>query len=276
MSIFRHLDYRTAIFEKIKNSKVEGKPWSNSGLADSIGVQRGYITRVFKKEAHLNTDQLFLTTKYLDLPVAEVEFLFLLLEFSRSIVQERKKNLLRQIKEIQSRHRDTRKHLKTEMIHALEVTEYNRYYLDPYGPIIHIFLSLPKYASDPSLLIRHLNITEMRLQKTIQLLEELHIIRWNQTKKTYELLKDHIQLVADSPFNLPYQLFQRNNAIQKIQSQTHEDRFIFSVTFSANNKTKDEIHEEFLKFLKKVEALVKETTPQDVFQMNFDLFGWTS
>lgn len=275
MSIFRYIDYREAVSDLIKNSKKSQESWSFSNLAQAARIQKAYVTRVFKKNAHLNTDQLFLVCKYLKLSPEETDFLFLLLEYSRSVVSERKKELLLKIKGIQSMHRDTRKHLKTEMVNTKETDQYNRYYLDPYAPLVHIFLSLPQYASNPLQIVRNLNVTEKRLQQTLNLLERQQIVKWDQSKKAYKLIKDHIQLTAESPFNLPYQIFQRNNAIQKIQNQTHEERFTFSVAFSANSKTKDDIHEEFLKFLKKVEALVKDTSPHEVFQINFDLFGWT-
>lgn len=201
--------------------------------------------------------------------------MFLLLEYSRSIVSIRKKELQKKIKNIQTQHRDTRRHLKADMINPLETDENNKYYLDPLAPLVHIFLSIPSYSKKPQTPKEKLNISEIRLNKTLQTLETLKIIRWKQEDKCYVIMRDQMQLVAESSLNTAYQIFQRNNTIQKIQGQSIDERFIFSVTFSAEEKTKNEIHDEFLKFLRRVENLVKGSTPTDVYQINFDLFGWS-
>ncbi len=274
MNVFRYGDYREVIQEKVKASKKEGHEVHFSKLAADTRIQRAYISRVLKKEAHFNADQLYLTSRFLKFTKEETDYLLLLLDSQRSVVSERKKELQKQIKEIQMRHRDTRKHLKAEAVHPLAAEDYQKYFLDPYAPLVHVFLSLPYYAQNPEQIALRTHISETHFKATLSTLQDLRLIQWEVGTKSYRLIKDHLQLVADSPLNIPYQLFQRTHAIQKLQSHTTEERFVFSVTFSANEKTKNDIHEEFLKFLRKTEALVRETTPTEVFQMNFDLFGW--
>jgi len=274
MNIFRLSDYRDVIAAKIEDSKKMETKLSFSELADAIQVQKAYITRVLKKDGHLNTDQLYLTCEYFSFNPEETKYMGLLLEFNRSILPARRKELQRQISDIQAIHRDTRKHLKAQIISPLNLDEYNRYYLDPLAPLVHTFLSIPTFAKSIKAIAAKLNISEKRIKTTIQTLESLKIIKWNSVGGSYQVLRDHMQLAGDSPLNLPYQVFQRTNALHKIQTQSLEDRFVFSVAFSADEKGKTEIHEEFLKFLKKAETVVRDSQPSDIYQMNFDLFGW--
>ena len=53
-----------------------------------------------------------------------------------------------------------------------------------------------------------------------------------------------------------------------------DQRCAYSVTFSAEERIRARIHEAFLKFLREVEPLVRESPAQEVYQMNFDLFPW--
>jgi hypothetical protein len=66
----------------------------------------------------------------------------------------------------------------------------------------------------------------------------------------------------------------RLQTLQQIKRLDADERFLFSVTFSGNEATQAALHEEFLKFLRKAEAIVKDAPPEGVFQMNFDLFPW--
>ena len=274
MSVFRYNDYRDAIAGQIEISKKSEKKLSYSDMAENIRVQKGYVTRVFKKEAHFSSDQLFLACEYLNLNNEESNYLMLLLELGRSALAQRKKELQKQINDIQRTHRDTRKHLKADMLNPIGLDDYNRYYLDPMVPLVHTFLSVPAFSRNLKIVATKLGISEKRLKSIVKTLEDLQIVKLDSASGAYLIIRDHMQLVADSPLNLPYQIFQRTNAINKIQTQNIEDRFVFSVAFSADQKTKNEIHEAFLKFLRKAETLVKEGSPTDIYQMNFDLFGW--
>ncbi|MCC7403406.1 MAG: TIGR02147 family protein [Bdellovibrionales bacterium] len=274
MSVFRFLDYRDAISEIISESKSGLRPFSFSGLADAAQVQKPYVTRVFKKEAHFNSDQLFLIADYLGLNQEEADYLMILLEFGRSSLSSRKKSIRKTIHDLQAKHLDTRKHLAAEMVDTATRDEHLAYYLDPMAPLVHAFLSVPRYAREPKLIGARLGLSEKRLAAVIEILTSLKIIKSSGPNKGVQIIRDHMQLVSNSPATLPYQIFQRTNAIHQIQTQSLQDRFIFSVAFSADENTKTEIHEAFLKFLRKAEALVKASQPTEIYQMNFDLFGW--
>jgi hypothetical protein len=46
------------------------------------------------------------------------------------------------------------------------------------------------------------------------------------------------------------------------------------VTFSADEKTRLQIHDRFLEFIRDIEDLVKMAPSENVYQLGFDLFPW--
>lgn len=276
MSIFLHLDYRKAISDVIGQKRKDDSSWSLTNLAAALRVQKTYISRVLKENAHLNQDQVYLAGKFLKLDQEELEYLFLLLEFNRSVVSDRKKELLGLIHNIQSKHQNTRRHLKAQIIEPQTGDKYTSYYLDPLAPLVHNYLSIPRYSKSPALIAPKLNITEGQLKNITSLLEGLEIIRWDDRSKSFRILKDHLQLASDSPLCLPYQILFRIQTLLQIKKLSPDERFNFAVTFTGNETARKALHEEFLKFLRKAESIVKEAPSERVYQMNFDLFPWDS
>lgn len=274
MSIFKYKDYQSALSDIIKNSKKSENRVNFSDLAQAMRVQKTYVTRVLKHKAHFSSDQLHLCCEYLKLSPEETHFIFLLLEHGRSNLASRRKQLYQQIREIQVEAQNTRKHLGAQMIEPKNEEGYSRYYLDPFVPLIHMFLNIETFAKSPQLICARIHISESRLKAAIKIMEDLKILTWDSLSSSYKILQNHIQLVSNSPLNLPFQIFQRNNTIQRIQSQNPDGQVNVSVNFSADEATKILIHENFLKFLKSTEALVQNAPSEEVYQLNFDLFGW--
>lgn len=54
-----------------------------------------------------------------------------------------------------------------------------------------------------------------------------------------------------------------------------EKSYNFSVIFSANPRTKQKVQTAFLDFLKLAQEMVGKAKTEEVYQMNFDLLGWS-
>jgi hypothetical protein len=63
--------------------------------------------------------------------------------------------------------------------------------------------------------------------------------------------------------------------LHRLHSDTREDDYSFSVTFSGDRATRNWLQQEFLALLSRAEAKVKKAKNEEVYQMNFDLFSWT-
>ncbi len=52
------------------------------------------------------------------------------------------------------------------------------------------------------------------------------------------------------------------------------DKYNFTVSFTANEEAKEKIRLEFLKMLNFIEKAVTQAPSEKLYQMNFDLFKW--
>ena len=66
---------------------------------------------------------------------------------------------------------------------------------------------------------------------------------------------------------------QKMKSIELIQKLKAEQKYNFSVIFSATPEVKKEIQENFFKFLKQCQASVQDAKSQELYQLNFDLFS---
>lgn len=274
MNIFRYKDYREAISALLANYKEAGKDVSSTGLADAIQVQKTYVSRVLKGNAHFNSDQLFGACQYLELTDSEWEYLFLLLEYDRSVHQARRKILLGQIHEKQNEKKDVRKHYEAKFVEKGQEEPYFEYYLDPYLPLIHMFLTLPQYRQSPAMIGEKLSLPKAEMQLALAKLEKMNIIKKGKIAGAYELLVQHLFLPKDSPLYVPCELLSRQMTAQHLRKLPPDKRVLVSLSFSADEKTRAIIHEEFLKFLRTADALIKDAREENIYHLSFDLFQW--
>ncbi|MCK5074562.1 MAG: TIGR02147 family protein [Bacteriovoracaceae bacterium] len=271
MSIFSKLDYRKIFKETIKNRKRIDSRINFQNMSIYMHIQKPYLSKIIHGNAHMNSDQLFLACEYLGFNEEETSYLHILLEYDRTVVKKRKKRLLQNIKRIQNKYLDTKKHISKKEI-ASTIEESAEYYLDPIVQIIHICLSIKKYNENPSLLVRDLGISKEKLIVALEKLGSLKIIV--PKDNGYQILTRNIHLSKTSPICTTHQNLLRLLSINKLQNITGDLPYNFSVTFSSDIKTKNKIQEKFLSFLNEIESLVKDAPTEDVFQLNFDLFPW--
>lgn len=275
MEFYRSLDYRTYIQNRIRSGKNTNKKFTISRLAQAVGVESTYVTRVLKGKAQFNADQLFLVCEHLEFSEPDKAFLQLLLEYDRAYVPKRKKILLERIRAIQDEQKRSRKNLKASLVEADSPLAFQDYYLDPYVQIVHIFLTLPECQSNPGQVKDALKLPVPRFQAILAVLNRLGLIVGTSLDAPITVLKDHLHVSDATNFYLPNQLLLRALSQERILRLTSEERYAFAVTFSGAEGTKRMIQEEFMSFLKRIEPIVRSAEPRKVFQINFDLFPWS-
>jgi uncharacterized protein (TIGR02147 family) len=275
MSIFGYLDYRLALRDLLISRKKVNSRFTAVELAAAIQVQKPYVSRVFKGDAHLNADQFYLAVRFFDLSKPEIEYLNLLLEWQRSAVPLRRRELREEIRLRQESARGSEAHLHAEMIDpAVEDMNYAEYYLEPMSQIVHGFLIVPEYAQDPRKIGQLLGVGEKKLEKILGVLTKLKFIEFRSAEKRFAVLKENTHLRRDSVLNQAYQLLFRQAAAEHVKRIDESEKFLFAVTLSADEATRGFIHDEFNAFLKRIEPRVREAPSESVYQITFDLFRW--
>jgi hypothetical protein len=88
-------------------------------------------------------------------------------------------------------------------------------------------------------------------------------------------LKKNFHLPKDSPLCEPHQNLLQQIANQHTRGLPEREKYAFSLTFSADEETRDAIHSEFLKFLQTIEPLVTKAPSDEIYGLRFDLFRWS-
>lgn len=275
-SLYKHLDYRTWLQQAADEAKKLHADYKYADLARALSVQPSYLSRVFRGEAHLNSDQIFLASRHFQLTTEETEYLNLLLEFNRTGISTRKNVLKKEILAKQNEQRDSRRHLSMEFSTPEQAHSHQEYFLEPLAPLVHAFLDVVKYRKDPKKIATALGLTSHKLEEILRRLENLQFIRRNPRSGEYEDLRPNIHLDKKSSLNQAYQLLFRQTGAERLKRLAEEDKIQMSVTFVADEETYRRIHDEYNGFIKRVRAAVQAAASERVYQLQFDLFPWDS
>ncbi len=274
MNIYSYLDYRDILRKLVKERQQSDSHFTFARLAQRTGIQKTYLSKVINGSADLNADQLYVITEVFQLGVEEIKFMELLLERARTALPSRRKRLEEEILQIQMRHIDTKKQLRAENKTVGTEDSFSAYYLDPYNLVVHTFLSVPRFQKNTEAIRASLGLSPEHFARIIKNLEGLGIIEWVKKNQNYQVTKEHLQLAKDSPLLEAHQSLMRALGFTQILKIQKNKKFSFQVTFSADDRTRVQIHEKFLEFLRAIEDSVRSAQPEEVYQISFDLFPW--
>ncbi len=271
-SIFDATNYRRILAAQSLAWKRRRPGMSLAGLARRAKLQAPYLTNVLKERAHLSADQLFSVSRILGFAENETAYVLLLLDWERSEQSERKALLRAQIDKARRGRLNVEKRLKAEVVGgATEAT--TRYWIHPEMQLVLTFLGVPRFAANFVRIAESLNIELSRVDEIVRELKELGLLRVGN--KGLEKTKSRMHLAKDSPLCAPQQLLLHYRSLQHQQLLSPAAKFNFAVTFTADEKTREKIQVELLKFLETTEALVKNAPSESVYQLNLDLFPWS-
>lgn len=272
LSIFDYLSYRSGLKNKLQEVKKTRPGWTLQRCAEKSGIQPPYLTNVLKERAHLNPDQLFSLAQTVGFNADETEYCLLLLDWERSAQSARKALLKEKIEKIRKEMLKSEAHLSKDLIASTTESD-ARYFTNPELILISFFFLIDEFSKAPEKIAGCLNISYELLNAYIHELQELKIIR--KVKGRIELLKQDFHLPKDSPLCRPHLLLMHYRALQHQQLLDEKDKYNFSVTFTADERTRERIQREFLDFLGRIEGYVKDAPSEQVYQIHFDLFRWS-
>lgn len=278
MNIYTSTDYRVIINEVMSEKKYLDKSLTFQAMAVYIRVQKPYISKVMNGRADFNSDQLYMSCRYLEMSDEETNYLLLLLEYDRCTYPERRKLLMAQIKKIQDSKRDSRTVLK-QAVQILDGSTFDasaraEYYLEPIFLIVHVCLLVPRFRRNIDSIAHELFISKDYLNEILKKLVTMNIIEIKDGK--IDVLVKNLHLPKDSKIISPHQQILRQRCISRISRVDTDLKKSFSGTFSANEEIRKKIEIEFNKLLGKVEGFMKGEDLTDCYQLNFDLFPWTN
>lgn len=273
LNLFKNstLDYRDIINDKLKSLKATNPGMGLVRICETHHLHGSYVSAALKGKRHLSADQLFVLAKALHFNEREIDYLLLLLSYDRALDLDLKTRYLNEIKKVQDNFLQAKEQLTAK---APEEENLNlaKYYSDPFFKIIHVFLGIEIYRKNINMIQNKLNLSDEQIETYISEMEQMGILSRNPE---IQVLKKNYHLPKEFFICKPHQVLMKLASNQKQITLESTKKETVCVTFSCSQVDQRQIYSEFLSYLKKVEAIVKQSPPEEVFQLNFDLHFWS-
>lgn len=270
MNLFNYLSYRALLRDQAIAWKKSRAGFPLQRIAELAKIQAPYLTNAFKERAHLSSDQIYSLAHIFEWDAEATEYCSLLMEWERSGLPGRRKTLKEKIERIRKEKLSTEANLRKQVV---ATGESDRFFLNPYYSLIHAFMGVERFSKEPALVAQKLGLDARQFKVWLNDLVAMGYLAKEGAR--YRKMKTNFHLPKESPLCSPHlQLFGLATA-QQLLRLPDEEKYNFSVTFSANPAAREKIQREYLAFLKKVEGLVKEAPSEEIFGLRFDLFRWS-
>jgi hypothetical protein len=272
--IYQFDGYKAAIRETLESLQSQyGREYTFQAMAQAARIQRGYVSQVLRGNAHFSEDQLYLCCRFLDLSGDETEYLLLLLQIERSIVEPRRAELTQRINRLRAKYNaDTTSFTRVPEVTGPSVGD--EYHLNPLMLLVHMFLMVPKYAADPSKIRQHLGLESPDLQQILVYLERSKLVR-KKKSGAYEVLTSTFHLKPTSPLFKSHLQLLRLRSLERVCRSSSADSLNLSATFTATRAVRDQIRAKLMDMMREAHSVIGPAPSEGVYQMNIDLFEWS-
>jgi transcriptional regulator with XRE-family HTH domain len=271
MKVYENKTYQDTIESYISFQKSLGLKVTFQKIAEIMRIQKSYLSKVMARNASLSRDQLFLFAKEVGLDSNQMEYLFLLLDHEKCAVEDYKIHLQKKIDKISSLHTQSDKYINKESIQITDA-QMNKYYLNCENQLIHLSFSIPKYQENVEALRVDLRLSAKQFSDALALLKDLGLIQILEGR--VKLIKSNLHLQHNSPYFHQWKNQLSLKAMEWEKGLEQNDKYNFTVSFTADDEAKERIRLEFLNMLNFIEKEVTKAPSDNLYQMNFDLFKW--
>jgi len=272
VTVFSYEDYRKALLDKVKEARRLREGLTLKVLAEKLRIQYTYLSRALNPgKTHLNEDHLFQLCQELQLLPEEIDYLALLRAREVTQSETRRTYLTNRIKQLA---RSQELSAEQQNFQPTFASEEMNYLFDPLCIIVHASLFNADYAANPRRLCTLLGISPARLSECLQKLEKMHFIEMDSGENNIRTKKGKIHYGPAHPLMRTHQHLLRSFSQSQLMRLPESKRHSFLITFATNASTQEFIQSRFQSFLKEIEQAVQKSSPETVYQLNFDLFTW--
>ncbi|MBT4762941.1 MAG: TIGR02147 family protein [Bdellovibrionaceae bacterium] len=271
MSIYNNIDYRKAIKFLFQSRKKLGQKITYQRLAEELQLQKSHFSQILSGTAEMNHDHMFLLVNFFELDKEKINYMHLLLEYSRTSLQKRKKEIKTEIQNIQKTKNLTQEYLqvKTQKIKNEVSTEF---FLDPYNQLVFLMLKMKIFKKNPQSIALAINISTQKLERILLTLNQLGLVDSNG--KEILISEKPLHLSKETSVFPIWSSQMRQLAIHRSLQNHPGENYNFSVFFTGSEKIRTEIQQNFFEFIKEAQKLSASSKKESIFQLNFDLLKW--
>ena len=266
MEIFTHSDYRKLLDILLKTPVRGGGKGAQTRLAQHLGCQQAFISRVISDKAELSQDQAFLVGEFFKFTHLEREYWLNLVFENRAARASLKKYYKEKLSKIREENSSLNKSIHVDR----KITEVEKsfYYSDWYYQAIHMICGLPGRHSISSLAGR-LALDESLV---IQALE--HLVASGLIKR-----KDGLYQISDGRIHLPpeHPLIRRQHTNWRLQSilrmtKAEEKDLRYTSVATCSTQDAERIRSLIVKTVLEIREIVKNSKDEVALFYGLDLF----
>lgn len=258
--LFLHLNYK-----KYLKSLFESQRGLLSRMAEAIGVQRSYLSRVTSDKHQLTADQTFKLTRYLNFSDPEQDYFMTLVEFDKASdggLREHLKKRLHSLKEAQeSKVKGNQRPELNELPDILYFSSWK-------WTAIHFLTSIQEFQS-PQSIANKLKLPEKEVRQGLELLLKKNYVkklgdRWIYQGGEYHLKKDSgLVLINHQNWRL--------KAVRDAEDFSKESLH-YTLLHTVSKKAIPKIKEILLKAIEEANAQLKGGPDEDLVAILIDYF----
>lgn len=267
-SVYEYLEYREFLRDSYRERKKRDRYFSYRFIGGKIGLDAGYLVRVFQGRDHIPERCVGKTIRLLRLEKGEGDFFRALISFNKARTRTQVKNAFERVLQLRSIQR-----------HTLDAFQYE-FYKKWFYSAIRALIGLYDFdGSDYGELARALDpgLTEDEARSAVELLRKLNLV-YRDKAGVYRVTDTMISTGTEWRTRAVRE-FQKETitlALRSLDEQEPDRRDISTVTFTASEDELEELRERIAEFRSSLLSLARESPhPDTVFQMNVQLFPMT-
>ncbi len=253
--------YSYSCYRDVIRAYVKEQGSSFRALASVSQIHTSYFSRVMAGDSEFSAEQLFKICKAMALQEADIDYVLLLGDLSRSSHHEHKAFLKQRIHALREEHLRLSDQLEGRMA-KLDQEQMENYFSDIRLAQIHMLLTIPKFRQYPQQMARRLGLSELELNRCLERLNRIGLIRLKQNTITH--VEDSIHLDEHHPLSLGNHKNWRIDCLHHLnRREAGPHDYHFSATFTCDLDTKGRIKELFKETLAKAQSQVASCARND-------------
>ncbi len=264
VNVIEYSDYRV-LLKDLMTLHPKGGHGSQTRLAEEIGCQQAYLSRVISGKADLSTDQVVQICDYFFLDSIETDFFLFLCLSNRSSNPKLKAYYEKKKGEIRLKKQKVSERIKP--FDHLEENEIAEYYSDWTYSAVHMLTLIEEYKTVPSI-AKKLKINEQKVRQVVEFLIGIGVLE--KEKNKFSNCRPFLHLSADSTFISQHHKNWRMNTISSIGISPGLEDLHYSSVISCSKGDSSKIKEIFIEAIKNARELVKKSRDEDLFYYGVD------
>jgi uncharacterized protein (TIGR02147 family) len=262
---FEFDDYKVFLAE-VEASRAQVQRGFRTKLAEGLGVQNAYVSKVLNGEAHFSLEQGVRLCEFLGLDGDERQYLIWLLEHARAGTKELKNFFRSLLNELREKHLNIKKRVGNAA--ALSAESQATYYSQWYYGAIHALVSVPGFDSVESL-GRALGLDRKKIEEAVLFLVDCGML--DQKKGGLVTGATQIHLDRSSPNISKHHTNWRMRAIESLSSGDEFD-IHYSAISSLSKADVEKIRAMVVKSVQEYVETVRPSKEETLYSFTMDFF----